>query len=422
MNSTDLSVSVEFVVLDKGDDSVDRLILSGEVVSASSVVTEISFKFEVVVSSLLGEDRVLDDSSIRAGVLSVDLKRHGDVSGDDLSDDNSTSLVQGVEGSKDGSMDSGLIDRDDSSRSKNVVDDGSRNSGEGVSSDVDVLGSNDVDGPVGLNVAVIDGGVSVESHLSRSQSEVVVLSFDVIASDEESREGDRLLDVISVRGDGVLESLVAGLSSVEVRVKASSRSTRSSSSSLDKVVSSVEGSSNEHILSVSRVWKSSSVRVDRSRSPSNVSSSNKRVRKRVISVSRGSLKFVSDGVSISNSDVVLGSKSSFDISSVGNEVVEGDDVEVLEGIDSISKREVKSSANSLPSGAGRGLWWRWRRRLAEDSVDLMGSLNVSNDDESLDDSRSRLVVSVKWTKDGSSDFSVDVDGSFGSKDVVKNLL
>lgn len=70
-------------------------------------------------------------------------------------------------------------------------------------------------------------------------------------------------------------------------------------------------------------------------------------------------------------------------------------------------------------------WGMWGRSgdLAVNSVDLVGLLNVSNDNLSFNNSHTRLNVSGMWGKDGSSDFGLNVDLSSERVDnVVKNLL
>lgn len=173
-----------------------------------------------------------------------------------------------------------------------------------------------------MQVAVIDGGVSELSKLFRGQRDGVLSERVIIASKEKSRPVDLLVDVISSGSEGGLVSVVASKSSIENRVEASSGKARSSGSSVLKVERSSEGSSSVDIFSGSRIWKSSSVRVDSSRSEGDISSSNEGEGERVIRLVVGSLEFVSNRVSVSDSDVVSGNESSFNVSSVGNERIE----------------------------------------------------------------------------------------------------
>lgn len=166
--------------------------------------------------------------------------------------------------------------------------------------------------------------------LLRGQRDGILEERLIIASKEKSRPVDLLVDVVSSGSKGSLVSLVASKSSVKNRVKASIGGTRSSSSSVFKVERSSEGSSSEDIFSVSSVGKSRSIRVDSSRSKGDISSGNKGEGERVIRLVVGSSEFISNRVSISNSDVVSGNKSSFNVTSVGNKRIEGDYVEVSE--------------------------------------------------------------------------------------------
>jgi len=280
----------------------------------------------------------VNSSGVGAGVLLVDLERHRDISSNDLSDDNSSGLVDGVIRSQDVSADRGIGDRDSSSRSENVVNNSSADSRERVSSDANIISSGNVDNPVGLEVAVIDRGVSVSGHNVGGQGNVVNISGGILASKEQSRPLDGLVNVIGLRGKGRLVSFVAGLSSIKVSVEASSdvasSSSAVSSDSESKVIRSSEAVSNEHSFGFSRVGKSRTIREDRSRDPGNVKSSDQRVRKRVVGLVVGSLEFISNRKSSSKRNVVSGSKSSFNISGVSGERVEGDDVEVSERVNS----------------------------------------------------------------------------------------
>lgn len=166
------------------------------------------------------------------------------------------------------------VGNSDGSNSKDVVNNSSGNSRERSSREGDISRSSDVDGPRSLQVAVVDGSVSELSELFRGQRDGVVEDGVVVTGDEETRPVDVLVDVVRLGSKSGLVSLIASKRSIEDRLEASSGKARSSGSSVLKVERSSEGSSGEDIFSVSRVWKTSSVWVDGSRSPSNVSSGN----------------------------------------------------------------------------------------------------------------------------------------------------
>jgi len=215
-----------------------------------------------------------DSSIIRASVLLVDLKRSNDVSSNNLSDNNSRGLVDGSLWCQDVSRDFS-VGNVDGSGSENVVNNSSGNGRERSSRKGNIISSSDVDGPRCLKVALINSGVSELSKLSRGQRDIVLSSSNIVTSEEKSTPVDLLDNIVGIGSQSSLVRLVASKSIIERSFEASSGGTRSSSSSGLKVERSSEVSSSEDILSVSSIRKSSSVWVDGSRSPSNISSGNK---------------------------------------------------------------------------------------------------------------------------------------------------
>jgi len=71
-----------------------------------------------------GDDGNLNSDEIRASVLVVDLKSHDDVVSNDLSNDNSSSLVEGSSRGQEMSIESDIVNKD-SSCSNNVDDNSS---------------------------------------------------------------------------------------------------------------------------------------------------------------------------------------------------------------------------------------------------------------------------------------------------------
>jgi len=153
-------------------------------------------------------------------------------------------------------------------------------------------------------------------------------------------------NVVGLSGSGGRVTIVASLGIVKLGIEASS-SGASSGGSGSKIGRSSEGSSDEHVLSVSTVGNSVSSGEESSRDPVDVSSSNERVGERSVWHAVGGVKLVSDGISSSKADVSSNGKSSLDISGVGNEVSEGDGVELSKREGRSSEVDVQSSAVSL---------------------------------------------------------------------------
>lgn len=197
------------------------------------------------------------------------------------------------------------------------------------------------------------------------------------------------------------------------------------SSSKRELRISSEGSANEDVLFSSSEGKSRSIGEESARDPRDISSNDERIGKRVIGLVVGSLKESSDRITRSKSNVVSSSQSSLDISGVGDEISERNDVEVSERIDSASKRNVQTSAISLESRAKISVVGRMRSRsrgLAVNSVDLKRHRDGINDDNSFDETSS-LIQNVVGSQDRSNDGSIgNVDGSSRSNDVEQSLL
>lgn len=105
-------------------------------------------------------------------------------------------------------------------------------------------------------------------------------------------------------------------------------------------MSGSEGSSNVHIFSVSWVWDSVSEWEESSRDPVKVSSDNEGEWKSSVWLVGGSLEFITNRISGSERGIVSNSQSSFNITSIGVEVLEGDDVEISEGVNSVVESDV----------------------------------------------------------------------------------
>jgi len=167
----------------------------------------------------------------------------------------------------------------------------------------------------------------------------------IVASNIESAPLDVLLDVIGESSQSVLISGVAALNGIEVSVEASRRRARSGNSGL-QIRRSRERSSDEDVFFSSSVGEVRSIRISSSRSPAKVSSDDHRVRKSLVSSNRVSL--ISNRPSRSDVGIVSDSKSSFNVSGIGNEVSERNNVEVQPGIRVSVQGEAKSRAGSFP--------------------------------------------------------------------------
>jgi len=122
--------------------------------------------------------------AIIADVL-VELEEVGDLLSNDLSDDDSTGLRESALRSEDASVDSSLDL--DGFYARNVVHDLRSASESGVSLESDVSGSNDVDDPLSVDVAVRGVFPSGLRELGCVDRDVVLRGVDVIALDVDLR-------------------------------------------------------------------------------------------------------------------------------------------------------------------------------------------------------------------------------------------
>jgi len=95
----------------------------------------------------------------------VHLERSSDIRSDNLSDDNSTDLVDEVVGCKDRSIDLSVLDSEGSSRPKEVEGNSSSRSRERSTGDRHIVGSSEVDNPSCIRVTSRDGDPSVLSDI-----------------------------------------------------------------------------------------------------------------------------------------------------------------------------------------------------------------------------------------------------------------
>jgi len=371
-----------------------------------------------ITSSLL---RNIDGGNKVGTVGFVDLEGKGNSANNNLSDDNTSSLVQDVVGGEDVSVDLG-VDVDGSARSNNVVDDSSRDGGEVVSVEVDSSSSEDVDDPFGskgtfaaglvpgdgvedggINVqdvfGLVSGAVNLEAEIGNVEVNVGGFGGQKVGDARVAVEGIGKVSLEVVAEDGVLsEFQVAG--SVEV------------STNKDAFDSSLVGSGGRDIGE------------DSARSKGTITSNNEGVRNKVV-LAVGSVDFGTDRVSETEVQVSGNDQSTFNITSGGIEVTKGDGVEVSEGEEGISKSK-RQVAQGFDFKEGASL--RGRRRGSNNrglgasrQVDLRSrSLGIvgSSDDQSFNDSVSLDEVVVR-----SNEMSVevvDIHSSSSAEDVVDN--
>jgi hypothetical protein len=259
----------------------------------------------------------------------VDLERGDDVISNNLSEDDSRGLVDEVVRSKDRSIDLSVLDVEGSSRSDEVEDNRGSGSRERSTGDAHISSSFKVNDPSSVGVALVERDPGVLAHIGLGQRENVLSGRRIVASNVESAPLDGLLDVIGEGSQSVLISSVAALNSIEVSVEAS-RSSAISSNSGSQIRRSSESSSNEDVFFSSSVGRVRSIGISSSRSPAKVSSNDHRVRKSLVSSNRVSL--ISNRPSRSDGSIVSDSKSSFNVSGVGNKVSERNNVEVQPGV------------------------------------------------------------------------------------------
>jgi len=275
----------------------------------------------------------------------VDLERGNDVVGNNLSEDDSRRLVDVVVGGKDRSIDLSVLDVEGSSRSNEVQDNRGSGSRERSTGDAHISSSSKVNDPSSVRVALRERDPGVLAHLGLSQRENVLKRAGIVASNVKSTPLDDRLDVIGESGHRVLISSVARLSSIELSVEASSGSAVSSNES-SQVRRSREGSSNEDVFFSSSVRVVRSIGISSSRRPGKISSDDHIIRKSLIS--GDGMNLISNGPSSSKGGRSSNSKSSFNISSIGRESSERNNIEVQPGVRISVKSDAKSRASSFP--------------------------------------------------------------------------
>lgn len=162
----------------------------------------------------MGNNRDLNDGQLGASVLVIDLKSHDDIVSDDLSNDNSTSLVEGSLRGQKVSSQSDVSDVN-GSRSDNVDDGSSVGDGEEISREGDISSSSDVHNPVSLEVAVLGNVVSRLSENLGGDRENVLIGSVGSAGKEQTSPLDSNIDVVGLGGEGGRVSRVARLGSSE---------------------------------------------------------------------------------------------------------------------------------------------------------------------------------------------------------------
>jgi hypothetical protein len=356
------------------------------------------------------------------------LERCDGVSNDDLSFNNSSSLIQDVLWGQDVSVDLSL-DVDGSSGTKNVVEVGRSSSWEVVSSKYDWTVSTDVDHPFGLEGAVVQDVVCSLSQDRCVNGDVVSVGVVDIASENDGVPRDRNSSIVSIAGQGGLVVDVALLGGIEVSVQASCNSVARTKNSVSEIRFSSEGSSNKEIFFSSWVWDVVSFWVNSSRHPVGVGSDDNRVWDKVVSSASG-LDLVSNRVTSSDVQVVSDGQSALDISGVGIPISVRNDVEVSERGNGVSEGELESIAVRFEEWAQVSIvWWSWWGGWwwACQSVELVRGNDVSDDDLSV--VHSVLVVEVgERSQDASfnsSTESVDVSSNVSQRisgEVVQDVF
>jgi len=156
-----------------------------------------------------------DITGCLANIFLVDLEGEENVSNDYFSVDDSVSLVQEVVWSQKMSVEIGVVDIDGSSGSNDVVEDSSCWGGERSSGEGDIIGTNDVDDPVGLEVAVRGREVSNCSKVRGSDLNVISVLSGNVTGDEHSGERACLNGIVVVGKFSALEGSVARESRIE---------------------------------------------------------------------------------------------------------------------------------------------------------------------------------------------------------------
>lgn len=112
------------------------------------------------------DDWNLNNCKIRASVLVVDLESHDDIACNNLSNDNSSGLIEGSSRSQKVGIELD-VSNEDSSASDYVYNNSSVGDLEEVSGKDNISSSSNVHNPVGLEVAVLGDDICVLAHVSR---------------------------------------------------------------------------------------------------------------------------------------------------------------------------------------------------------------------------------------------------------------
>jgi len=305
------------------------------------------------------------------------------VSDNNLSNNDGGSLVEVVSRSQQVAIQSNRSDFNKSSSAWDVEENSSSDSGERSSSEENISVSNNVDDPLGVEVAVVQEVIVGLVEQGRIDGDNVLSVSGVVAGHLKSTIDEASSDVGSAGSVLHGDSSVAVICSVEPLVQASRVRSARSSDSCQLISRSIVGSSDEDVfLSAWVLVNVVSKRPDltSSHSPVGISSNNEGV----WSVSIRSVdgpQFKSNTKAV-NINVSLDSDSSFNISSVAVQVSKGNNIVVLEGNDLVLEWEQKAGSRNeswagvLKVGAEVGRWgrWRWGNWLwwADKSVDLVG--------------------------------------------------
>jgi len=268
-----------------------------------------------------------DQDQIEA-IGQVDLQAEGNVSKHNLSFDNSSSLAQSVLRSQHVTADFSE-DGDSSARSDNVPDGLFGNGGKEVSLELDVARSKNVDNPDGSEVASVGGVPGDTADGGTVDVQDVSGGSSIVTSDGQSLELNGGLSVGRKSGKLGLDKLVKVEGSVEGSVEAARSSASSGDQGLEVSGKGGSASDEDFFLELFRDGNARSIGIHGSRSPGQVSTGNQSVRGE-LTVDTRVLGEVTNRVTSSQLDVVLGSDTSFGISSVGSEAIKGHSVEVLE--------------------------------------------------------------------------------------------
>jgi len=306
-------------------------VLSTVIIARNFVVSLVA-----VTSGVLGDVNGFDKVG---AVGDVDLEGKSNSSDNDFTDNDSSSLVQGVGGGKDISIDLS-VDVDGSARSQDVVGGSSRERRKMVSVEVDISISADVDDPFGSKGAfgagfvpgdgIEDGGIEVEDVFRvvtgtvNEETEILHVEVNVGGLGSQSSSNAR----VALESSGEISLEVVGEDG--------------ESSELQEIRGS-EISTDEDSFNISLVGsRGRDIGEDSARAKDGITSDDEGVRNKVI-LSSGRVDFSTNRISAAEVQVSGSDQSSFNITSGGIEVSKGDDVEVSEGVKSVSESKRQSA-------------------------------------------------------------------------------